>query len=317
MNWLLNGLSGRDAAKPQALGVAVAIAVLAALQPFAATAAQTTFASPEAGVGALVQAVRTDDQPALGALFGPEGSRLLNSGDAVADAQRRAHFVQSYDAANKIVLAGDKATLVIGKDQWPMPIPLVRSAAGWSFDTRQGEQEILDRRIGGNELNTIQVCKAIVDAQHEYAASHLDRDGVPVYASRLVSTPGRHDGLYWPAQSGQPRSPLGPLLAAASAEGYRNADQLQQAPYHGYLFRILDAQGEDAPGGALDYVIDGKLRGGFAVLAYPARYGASGVMTFTVDTDGTVYQKDLGADTDALAAKLAAYDPDASWAKVE
>jgi hypothetical protein len=291
---------------------AVALMVLA---PMALAAApQKSFVSPEAGITALVEAVKSDDQPVLLALLGPHGGKLISSGDAVADRQSREAFLKAYGEANKLVLEGDQhATLVIGKDEWPMPIPLVKSKDGWRFDTRQGEKEILTRRIGRNELAAIKVCLAIVDAEREYAALDLDGDGIPEYAPKFVSAPGKRDGLYWPTKADERLSPLGPLLAAATKEGYTGSDSRPFAPYHGYFYRILARQGKDAPGGAYDYFVKGKMIGGLAVIAYRARYEASGVMSFIVNHDGVVYEKDLGKNTAALASKITIYNPDASW----
>ncbi len=289
---------------------------LLALEPvaLAAAAGQKSFASPEAGITALVEAVRLDDQPMLHAVLGPHGSKLISSGDTVADRRNREAFLKAYREANKLGLEGDaKATLVIGKDEWPMPIPLVRSNGGWRFDTQQGEQEILARRIGRNELAAIQVCLAIVDAEREYAALDVDGDGIPEYAPRFVSTPGKRDGLYWQTKADEPLSPLGPLLAAAASEGYPRSGSRTLAPYHGYFYRMLNRQGQDAPSGAYDYFVKGKMIGGFAVIAYPARYGASGLMSFIVNHDGVVYEKDLGKGTVAIASKMTTFDPDTSW----
>lgn len=281
----------------------------------AATAAQQSFASPEAGVTALIEAVKSNDQSTLLAILGRRGSKLISSGDAVADERNREVFIKAYGEANKLILEGDRhAALVIGKDEWPLPIPLVKSQdAGWRFDTRGGEKEILTRRIGRNELAAIQVCLAIVDAEREYAVRDPDGDGVRKYASRLVSTPAQRDGLYWPTKADEQPSPLGPLLAAAAKEGYTSPDSRPLAPYHGYFYRIVTRQGRNAPGGAYDYQVNGKTRGGFGVIAYPARYGASGVMTFVVNHDGVVHQKNLGKNTAAIASRMTAFDPDASW----
>lgn len=277
-----------------------------------ALAAQKTFATPEAGIAALVEAVKTNDQAVLRAILGDHGENLVSSGDAVADAQNRDRFIAAYNDAHKIERNGDtQARLVIGKDEWPMPIPLLKSNDGWRFDTRQGEQEILDRRIGRNELAAIEVCRAIVDAEREYVAKDRDKNGILEYARKLVSAPGQHDGLYWEPAPGEPPSPLGPLLAAAAEEGYAAKGAL--SPYHGYFYRILTKQGKDAPGGAYDYIAKGKLIGGFAVVAYPARYGASGIMTFIVNHDGVVYQKDLGKNTAQIASTMTTFNPDPSW----
>jgi hypothetical protein len=292
---------------------ALALVVLAPMA-LAAPAAQKRFASPEAGITALVEAVKSDDQPMLLAVLGPHGGKLISSGDAVADRQGREAFIKAYGEAHKLALEGDtQATLVIGKDEWPMPIPLVKSRDGWRFDTRKGEEEILARRIGRNELSAIQVCLAIVDAEREYAAMDLDKDGVPEYAPKFVSTPGKRDGLYWETTPDGAPSPLGPLLAAAAREGYKPSDTPPLEPYHGYFYRILTKQGKDAPGGAYDYLIKGKMIGGFAVIAYPARYGASGVKSFIVNQDGVVYENDLGKKTAAIASGMTTFNPDASW----
>lgn len=292
-----------------ALAFVAAAPVLRAAEP-----TQKTFASPDAGVAALVAAVKANDQPALRAILGAHGEKLIHSGDPVADARRRAAFVAAYERAHEIEMKNDaQATLVIGKDQWPMPIPLVKAADGWYFDTKKGEREILDRRIGRNELSTIQTCLAIVDAERDYVSKDQDANGVLEYARKFVSTPGKHDGLYWPAKPGEPPSPLGPLLAAAAKGGYGSANPLTSAPYHGYYYRILTEQGKNAPGGAYDYLVRGKMIGGFAVVAYPARYGVSGIMTFLVNYDGIVYQKDLGRNTATIAAAITSFNPDASW----
>ena len=280
----------------------------------AATAVQKNYKSPEAAVAALADAVKSGNKVKLSVILGSHGSKLISSGDAVADARGRAAFVKAFGEANKLVFDGDaKATLVIGKDDWPFPIPLAKRDNAWKFDTEQGEQEILNRRIGRNELAAIQVCLAIVDAQHDFAASHADSRGVPEYAARIVSSKDKHDGLYWPTKADEPPSPLGPLVAAAASEGYASA----LAPYHGYFYRILAAQGKDAPGGESSYVVKGKMIGGFAVIAYPARYGASGIQAFIVNQDGAVLEKDLGDDTPTVAPRITAYNPDATWRPVE
>ena len=283
----------------------------------AATAAQKSFASPEAGITALVEAVKANDQAMLREILGPHGKKLISSGDTVADQQSREAFIKAYSEANKLVSDSDRqAVLVIGQDEWPMPIPLVKSPAGWRFDTPQGEKEILTRRIGRNELAAIQVCLAIVDAAQEYTALDVDADGIPEYAPRFVSTPGKRDGLYWQTKADEPLSPLGPLLAAATREGYTHFVSRPLAPYHGYYYRILTKQGKDAPGGAHDYLFKGHMIGGFAVIAYPARYGVSGIMSFMVNQDEVVYEQNLGKNTTAIASKMTTFNPDASWRQV-
>ncbi|MEO5955096.1 MAG: DUF2950 domain-containing protein [Nitrospiraceae bacterium] len=282
-----------------------------------ATAAQQSFTSPEAGTTALVEAVKANDQATLRAILGSHGKTLINSGDSVADQQNRDAFIKAYGEANKLVLeGGTQAVLVIGLDEWPMPIPLVKSPAGWRFDTPQGEKEILTRRIGRNELAAIQVCLAIVDAAHEYAALDVDRDGIPEYTTQFVSTPGKHDGLYWQTTADEPLSPLGPLLAAATREGYTHSLSRPLAPYHGYFYRILTKQGKDAQGGARDYLFKGHMIGGLAVIAYPARYGVSGIMSFLINHDGVVYEHNLGKNTSVIASKMTTFNPDAWWKPV-
>jgi hypothetical protein len=294
---------------------AIALCVMAPLAT-AGTSEQKNFESPDAGVNALVEAVKSNDQRMLRSILGPHSRRLVSSGDEVADAHNREAFIKAYSDAHKIVLESDaKATLVIGDDEWPLPIPLVQSGGHWRFDATQGEKEILARRIGANELAAIQVCLAIVDAEHEYAALDRVGDDVPHYAARFVSTPGYHDGLYWETNADEPSSPLGPFLAAATNEGYTKSEPRALAPYHGYYYKILTSQGAHAPGGAYDYIVKGKMIGGFAVLAYPARYGASGIMSFMVNHEGVVYEKNLGRKTAELAARITSFDPDASWEK--
>jgi hypothetical protein len=306
----------RDSYLRIAIGL-LALAFIASADCFAA-GKQTAFDSPQAGVDALVKAVKANDAPALRAIFGPDGSKLLYSGDAVEDAQSRETFNKAFDESNKIAMEGDtQATLVIGKDEWTMPIPLVKDHGSWRFDTAKGEDEILKRRIGRNELEAMQVCLAIVDAQREYAAQHLDSDGVPVYAARLTSSEGKRDGLYWPTQANETPSPLGSLLAAAADEGYASTGALHGQPYHGYYYRILASQGKSAPDGARDYMVKGKLMGGFAVIAYPARYGASGLVSFMVNHDGAMYERDLGSDTPTLAKAVTTFDPATGWKKAE
>jgi hypothetical protein len=282
----------------------------------AANRAQASFALPEEAVSALIAAVRTEGSEALVSIFGPEGADLAASGDPVADAARRAKFTTAFDEAHEVKQEdASKATLVIGKDQFPFPIPLVAKDGKWRWDTAAGLDEILTRRIGENELATIEVMRAYVDAQREYA--QVDRDGHGLqYARKLVSSDGKRDGLSWLTTEGEPESPLGPLLANARAEGY-TARSGHPEPYHGYVFRILTAQGEHAPGGALDYVVHGRMIGGFGLIAAPAQYGNSGVMTFIVNQDGLVYQKDLGPDTTEIAADIKMFDPDQSWRKVD
>jgi len=276
----------------------------------AADAPQKTFASPEAAVDALVAAARTDRAGELVNLLGPEGRKLVSSGDAVADKQGRQRFVAVFAQKHEIEKAdGDKATLVVGNEEWPFPIPIVRVGAVWRFDTKAGEQEILRRRIGRNELGTIEVCRAYVDAQREYAVKDRNGDGLLEYAQKFISSKGKQDGLFWETKPGELESPMGPLVARARAEGY------ERQPYHGYYFKILRAQGKNAPDGAYSYMAHGRMIGGFALVAYPAEWGNSGIMTFIVNQEGVVYQKNLGPDTHAIARRMTSFDPGAGWTK--
>jgi hypothetical protein len=279
---------------------------------------QSMFPSPETAVQALVQAARQADDTGLLAILGPEGDDVIHSGDAVADRRGREKFLAAYDVAHALASQPDGSiTLYIGTQQWPFPIPLVKQANAWRFDTSRGVDEILNRRIGRNEISAMLVCLAIVDAQREYATQDRDGDGLEAYAEKFISDPGKKNGLYWQTRPGEEPSPLGDLFLKASQEGYTGKTATgNPEPYHGYYYRLLKSQGEHAPGGAFDYMVQGKMLGGFAVLASPAEYGNSGVMTFMVNHDGIVYQKDLGPDTEQIARAISTFDPDTSWAKV-
>jgi len=283
------------------------------------TAGTKVFPSPEAAVQALMEAVKNGDEKALLAIFGKEGKELIASGDAIADRKGRERFLQLYAAKHRLSRESDRMmALEVGEEQWPFPIPRVKEGEGWRFDTRIGKEEVLNRRIGRNEMSAIQTCLAYVDAQREYAARDRDGDGLLEYAQQLVSSKGRQDGLFWPAEEGREASPLGPLFAQAQEEGYRpRQGNAPPAPYHGYYYKMLKAQGKHAPGGARDYLVKGNLLGGFALVAYPARYGASGIMTFMVSHDGVVYQKNLGPGTPAAVRALQRFDPDKTWQKVK
>jgi Protein of unknown function (DUF2950) len=281
-----------------------------------AARAQESFKTTDEAVNALVNAARAEDRDGILAILGPDGEDIVSSGDAVADAATLKRFLAAYDAKHEITMEGDsKATLIIGQEDFPFPIPLVQKDKRWLFDTAAGREEILYRRIGRNELDAIQASLAYVDAQNEYAETNPAGAGVGTYAQRIVSQPGKKDGLYWPTPEGETQSPLGALVAEATSAGYRVGGG--HAPYRGYYYRILTKQGPDAPGGAIDYVVNGKMIGGFALVAYPAEYGNSGVMTFLVNHDGSVFQKDLGARTSELVRRMTAYNPDASWKKVD
>jgi len=288
-----------------------------AAEASAAAPRQTSFASPEAAVEALVKATRENNTKELIALFGPGSEPLFSSGDEIEDQHHREQFMKSYSEKNRLEAGpGGKVTLFIGNDDWSFPVPVVRTGNRWRFDTRAGRDEILSREIGENELSAIQVCLAIVDAERDYADQARDRTGQPEYAQKLESTEGGKDGLYWEAAQSENLSPLGPMVARARAEGYGQSAGMP-APYHGYLYKILKAQGAHAPGGAYDYVVSGKMIGGFALVAYPAAYGSSGVNTFIVNHTGVVYKKDLRRNTAKTAPAMTAFDPDKTWEKVQ
>ncbi len=276
---------------------------------------QATFDSPKAAVEALVAALKANDERRLAALFGPESGKLIGSGDPTADQAERARFVAAFEETHKVEMQGDtKAVLSVGQDDWPLPVPIVKRGDTWRFDARKGQDEILNRRIGKNELSAIQVLLAVVDAQREYSSEDRNGNGRLEYARRFFSEKGKKDGLYWARQSGEPESPLGPLAATASREGYKR-ESGKPTPYHGYYYKILTAQGKDAPDGAYSYLAQGHMIGGFAVIAWPAKYGSSGVMTFLVNQDGVVYEKNLGPNTATEAAKLKTFNPDKTWKK--
>jgi hypothetical protein len=278
---------------------------------------QKGFASPEEAVKAFVEGMRANDTKGVWAILG--GKRLLSSGDPVEDKADIARFITAYDQKHKIEMASaDKAVLSVGADDWPFPIPVVKRGDAWYFDTKAGKDEIFNRRIGRNELNVIDSLHAFVDAQREYASKDRDGNGVLEFAQKFMSSQSKHDGLYWNAKEGQDASPLGPFVAKASAIGYEAKGRREKpAPFHGYYFKVLKAQGPHATGGAYDYVVNGKMLLGFAFLAYPAKYGASGIMTFIVNQEGVVYQKDLGKNTAKAAKAIKTYDPDKTWKKVE
>ena len=298
-----------------ALGMFAATVVFAFALPIPAFA-QHAYATPDDAVGALVDFAKTGDQRAALVIFGPSGEDIVSSGDKVADDALRAKFLNWYDAKHQIRAdSADKATLIVGEEDFPFPVPLVRKGGKWMFDTGAGLEEILDRRIGQNELDAMETCLAYTDAQEEYASKDRTGAGAGVYAQRFVSDPGKKNGLYWPTANGEEESPLGGLFAEASQEGYHVGGG--RAPYHGYYYKILTKQGPNAPGGAVDYVVNGQMIGGYGLVAYPAEYRNSGVMTFIVNFDGDIYQKDLGPNTAALAERISSFDPDASWKKVE
>jgi hypothetical protein len=299
------------------------LAALSSVTPLPAqaaeSAAQATYATPEDAVAALIAAMQTKDPAAIRRVLGPGSEALTRSGDPVQDAEEHTKFLAEYAAKHELAPAGnDGMTLEVGPHDWPLPIPLVRTNGAWHFDSRAGAQELVDRRIGRNEIAAIRVCLAYVDAQQAYFDLFKEYRGTGAYAQLLVSTRGNYDGLYWPPAPGIPESPFGPLVAQAVAEGYPGELEAgKPVPYQGYFYRILKGQGPSAPGGTKSYVHNGRMTGGFALIAWPATYEASGIMTFIVNQDGVVFQKDLGPETRNRAAAIQRFDPDITWARVE
>jgi hypothetical protein len=283
------------------------------------TQAQAVFKSPEEAMKALVDAVQSDNNQKMLTILGPEGKNAISSGDEVADKNHHAKFVNSYQEKVSFVKDKDRVSVILGKDNWPMAIPLVKKDDVWVFDTHAGLQELLKRRIGRNELSAINFCKNYVLAQIEYAKVDRTMEGVMQYAQKFCSTPGERDGLYWEVAAGEQPSPLGPSYAVAAGEGYKSKDTCSSspAPYHGYNYKILTAQSAVAPGGAYNYVINGHMVGGFALAAWPAEYGTSGIMTFIVNQNGIVYEKDFGPDTAKIIKSITVYNPDQTWRRAQ
>jgi len=281
---------------------------------------QELFATPEAALQTLVKAVKATDHRELAAIFGPDHEKLM-SGDPVEDANALKAFAASLDTSATLEKVDDATyTVLVGEEHWPSPIPIVKDGRKWRFDTAAGLDEVSNRRIGENELSAIATCRAYVVAQWEYftEAKHNSKDGLAVSAQRFISTPGQRDGLYWETAEGETPSPLGDLVAQAREEGYpagtrAPAEVRKRSPFHGYFFRILKAQGPHAPGGKFDYVLNGNMIAGYALVAFPNKWGSSGIMTFIVNQQGRVYEKNLGPDTATLAAAITEYDPDPSW----
>ncbi len=273
---------------------------------------QKTFSSAEEASNAIFTAARSNDEKAMLGILGANGKEIVSSGDGAEDSQNRANFAAKYQEMHRLVKEPDGTTvLYIGAKNWPTPIPLVNKGGSWYFDTEAGKREILFRRVGRNEMSTIRVCQELVSAQKEYSGQHSE------YAEKIFSDDGQHDGLYWKAADGEPLSPVGPLVAAAVTESYAKSRDNAPTPYRGYYYHILTREGKNAPGGAKSYMVNGKMTGGFAFVAYPAEYRSSGVMTFIVGEDGVVYQKDLGKKTEALAKGMKEYNPNSSWQKAE
>ena len=295
------------------LSVSLVLGLGGARAALAQESGQKTFSSAAEAAEAFAAAAQNNDEATMLAILGPSGRDLISSGDPVADKERHDTFAAKYRASHQFAGAADGRTfLYIGEENWPTPIPLRQNGSQWYFDTEYGKQEIFFRRIGSDELDSIKVCGAIADAQRDYHSALHDGASEHQYAQKFRSTAGTQDGLYWEVKAGaQPDSPLGPLVAEAASEGYQHTGQPH--PFHGYFFRLLTGQGANAPGGAKSYIVAGKMTGGFALVAYPASYRDSGVMTFIVNQDRQVYQKDLGPDTGQIAGAMAAYDPDATW----
>jgi hypothetical protein len=308
-----SGEDRRPRLRGAVLGALLALAAVLAARPGLASEAKT-FPTPQAAAQALVDAVKSGDEDAILAVLGSDAQDIVSSGDPVQDKEAAEKFTTSAQQMMHVDQTADGIDIMsIGTDDWPFPIPIVKRGEGWFFDTLAGKQELLNRRIGENELDTIEVCRAYVVAQRDYASEVRDDSGVMKYAERLISSDGKHDGLYWPPKEGEAVSPFGPLVADAQEEGYGK----KGAPYHGYFYRVLTAQGKAAPGGAYSYIINGNMIAGFALVAYPAQYGSSGVMTFIVNQQGVVYQKDLGLKTAAIAKAMKIYNPDSSWQKAQ
>jgi hypothetical protein len=299
-----------------AASICAGLAVAACTTP--APREESTFPTPEDAVSTLIDTVTGGDLEALVRLFGPEGRDIVSSSDPATGRRNQQVFLAAVAEQWRLEDHGaDMKELIVGNEDWPFPIPLVRSGQGWRFDAAAGREEILARRIGRNEIAVIDVCRAYVKAQRAYARTGHDARPSGLYAQRFNSEPGRQNGLYWPSIQGQPRSPLGDLVAGASDEGYDLAARRSSKPFHGYYFRILTAQGPAATGGDMDYVKNGDMRGGFAMIAWPGEYDATGVMTFIVNADGIVHEKDLGPDTASAASAITRYDPDATWRPVQ
>lgn len=296
------------------LAIACSVLVLAPTV-HAEGAGPRVFATSEEAVRVLAETVKAGDLNRLVALFGPEGQELVDTSDVATGRRNREVFVAAFAEGWRLADKGpDRKELVLGNEAWPFPVPLVRSAAGWSFDAAAGREEVLNRRIGRNELAAIRILHEYVAAQRAYAGAGHDGKRAGLYARRFGSDPGTHNGLYWPARPGEARSPLGVLIAEASEEGYRRRKAAEgPSPLHGYFFRILEGQGKSAKGGARDYVVDGEMSGGFALVAWPVHYDASGVMTFVVNQEGVAHERDLGPETATLVKAFTRYDPDDTW----
>jgi hypothetical protein len=294
------------------------IVFLCALPLPLAAQEQRVFSSPVEAATALFTAVKSDDTAALGSILGPDSQQLLSSGDPVADKNSLAQFASQWDQMHRLAYDDQGRVIIyLGSDNWPAPIPIVKKDGGWVFDTAAGKDELIYRRIGRNELYTIGVLENLASAQREYQSEGHDGHQ---FAKYILSDPGKQDGLYWETAEGSPASPIGPLVADAATQGYKvqkRAEAATAAPFHGYFYKVLTNQGKDAPGGSKNYIVDGKMTGGFAFLAWPAEYRSSGVMSFMINQDSVIVQKDLGPDTATIAKEMSAFNPDSSWEQVE
>jgi hypothetical protein len=303
---------GRSHLRSEAI-LALVVGLLLASGKIATAAEQKSFSTPGEAAAALVTAAQNDDTTALALILGKEAKEIISSGDPVADNNARDNFVAKYKQMHRLAYDDrGRVILYVGADNWPFYVPLTKEHDGWIFDTGAGKREMLYRRVGQNELYTIDVLKDLTEAQHEYNDEDRDGSGVKQYAQRIQSTSGKHNGLYWPVAAGEPESPIGPLIAEATEEGYKTGASAP-IPFHGYYYKILTRQGKDAPAGEKDYIKDGKMTDGFAFLAYTASYRASGVFTFMINQDGVLVQKDLGPDTAKLANEISGFNPDKTW----
>lgn len=295
----------------------VTVFAFSSLSASAAAVKQKGFGTPDDAAQAMVKELKANNRKELLAIFGPAGKGLAASGDPVADRADVEKFIEAYEESHSIKMRSPEvAILLVGSQDFPFPIPLVKEGDAWVFDTKTGREEIINRRIGRNELGSIEVLRAYVDAQREFFEMKSDEEAKREYAQKLFSSKGMHDGLYWEAREGDEESPMGPFVASAAEEGYvRKANR--RIPYHGYYYRILIRQGSHAAGGAKQYIVNGKMTEGFAMVAHPAKYGSSGIMTFMVNQDGTVYQKDLGKRTGAIVKTIKSFDPDVTWRPVQ
>ncbi len=303
---------GANLPKLAVVGVLVLLGVCLPARSVAQQTGQKTFSSAEEASNALVAAAQSNDEKAMLDILGRDGKEIVSSGDEAEDAESRANFAKRYQEMHRLVKEPDGTTILyIGAHNWPTPIPLVHKGNAWYFDTEAGKKEILYRRVGRNEISAIRVCQELVAAEKEYSAQRRE------YAQKIFSDEGQHNGLYWKAANGEPQSPIGPLVAKAVAEGYAKSQEGAPTPYRGYYFHVLVRQGKNAVGGPKSYLVNGKMAEGFAFVAYPAEYRSSGVMTFIVDENGAVFEKDLGKKTDALAKVMKEYNPGSGWQKAE